>query len=70
MGAIDEMINAIARRETGAAITEFERKDFFSRYMPIRQGDSKSRFNPKTRCSRAPTQIYLLSTLVYMRHLR
>ena len=34
MGAIDEMINAIARRETGAAITEFERKDFFSRYMP------------------------------------
>lgn len=46
MGAIDEMINAIARRETGAAITEFERKDFFNRYMP-RPGDSKKRLAQK-----------------------
>lgn len=46
MGAIDEMINAIARRETGAAITEFERKDFFNRYMP-RPGDSKKRLTQK-----------------------
>ncbi|CAH0528412.1 hypothetical protein CTH30272_02096 [Allocatenococcus thiocycli] len=46
MGAVDEMINAIARRETGAAITEFERKDFFNRYMP-RPGDSKKRLDQK-----------------------
>lgn len=45
-GAIDQMINAIARRETGAAITEFERKDFFNRYMP-KAGDSKKRVKQK-----------------------
>lgn len=46
VGATDQMINAIARRETGAAITEFERKDFFRRYMPT-PGDSKKRLQQK-----------------------
>ncbi len=46
MGSVDEMINAIARRETGAAITEFERKDFFNRYMP-RPGDTGKRLDQK-----------------------
>lgn len=46
VGAIDQMINAIARRETGAAITDFERKDFFNRYMP-KAGDTKKRVKQK-----------------------
>lgn len=45
-GHVDQMINAIARRETGAAITEFERKDFFNRYMP-RAGDKPKRIKQK-----------------------
>ena len=46
VGAIEQMINAISRRETGAAITEFEKKDFFNRYMPT-AGDSKERLKQK-----------------------
>lgn len=46
VGAVEQMINAIARRETGAAITEFERKDFFNRYMPV-AGDKPSRIKQK-----------------------
>ncbi|AUS00456.1 coil containing protein [Vibrio phage 1.275.O._10N.286.54.E11] len=45
-GSIDQMINAIARRETGAAITEFERQDFFNRYMP-RSNDKPKRIKQK-----------------------
>lgn len=45
-GAVDQMINAIARRETGAAITEFERKDFFNRYMP-KAADKPKRIKQK-----------------------
>lgn len=45
-GNVDQMINAIARRETGAAITEFERKDFYDRYMP-RSGDKPERIKQK-----------------------
>lgn len=42
VGAVESMINAIARRETGAAITDFEKKDFFNRYMPT-AGDTAKR---------------------------
>ena len=45
-GSVEQMINAIARRETGAAITEFEKKDFFNRYMPV-AGDSSKRITQK-----------------------
>ena len=46
VGSVEQMINAIARRETGAAITEFEKKDFFNRYMPV-AGDSDKRIAQK-----------------------
>ena len=46
LGAVEQIINAIARRETGAAITEFERKDFFNRYFP-QPGDKKKRLKQK-----------------------
>lgn len=46
VGAVEQMINAIARRETGAAITEFEKKDFFNRYMPV-AGDKPKRIKQK-----------------------
>lgn len=46
VGAVEQMINAIARRETGAAITAFEKEDFFNRYMPV-AGDSKERLKQK-----------------------
>ena len=46
VGSVEQMINAIARRETGAAITAFEKEDFFNRYMPV-AGDSKARINQK-----------------------
>ena len=46
VGAVEQMINAIARRETGAAITEFEKKDFFNRYMPA-AGDKPARIKQK-----------------------
>lgn len=46
LGSVEQMINAIARRETGAAITAFERKDFFQRYLPM-PGDSKARQDQK-----------------------
>jgi hypothetical protein len=45
-GSVEQMINAIARRETGAAITEFEKKDFFNRYMPV-AGDKPARIKQK-----------------------
>lgn len=46
VGAVEQMINAIARRETGAAITAFEKEDFFNRYMPV-AGDSPKRIKQK-----------------------
>ena len=46
VGSTEQMINAIARRETGAAITDFEKKDFFNRYMPT-AGDSDARVKQK-----------------------
>ncbi len=46
LGSVEQMINAIARRETGAAITAFERKDFFNRYMPA-PGDTEQRKRQK-----------------------
>jgi hypothetical protein len=46
VGSTEQMINAIARRETGAAITDFEKKDFFNRYMPT-AGDKPARIKQK-----------------------
>lgn len=45
-GAIESMINAIARRESGAAIGEEETQRFFGRYMP-QAGDTKARIKQK-----------------------
>ncbi len=45
-GAIESMINAIARRESGAAIGEEETQRFFGRYMP-QAGDSEKRIEQK-----------------------
>lgn len=46
VGSVEQMINAIARRETGAAITAFEKEDFFNRYMPV-AGDKPVRIKQK-----------------------
>lgn len=46
VGSVEQMINAIARRETGAAITAFEKQDFFNRYMPV-AGDKPARIKQK-----------------------
>ncbi len=46
VGSVEQMINAIARRETGAAITAFEKEDFFNRYMPV-AGDKPERVKQK-----------------------
>ena len=46
VGSVEQMINAIARRETGAAITAFEKEDFFNRYMPV-AGDKPLRIKQK-----------------------
>lgn len=45
-GAIESMINSIARRESGAAIGEEETQRFFRRYMP-QAGDSEPRIKQK-----------------------
>ena len=45
-GAIESAINAIARRESGAAIGEEETQRFFRRYMP-QAGDSEARLKQK-----------------------
>lgn len=45
-GAIESMINSIARRESGAAIGEEETQRFFRRYMP-QAGDTEARLNQK-----------------------
>lgn len=47
-GAIEKMINAIARRESGAAIGEEETQRFFGRYMP-QAGDTEPRLKQKRR---------------------